>query len=925
MRTNIDQLLLARQLTDHGLHHLHFTQSYSGVPVFTGEYDVTVGSDGSVHMISGKFFPNIELDVKPILSSEQAALLVPKFLNVQNLRQNQSSELVVFPKDGKYILVYKVITLAGDPSQDWLTMVDAKTGEIIYSEDVTVHTDGSGYVYPKDPVNSNLTTVTLPRLAGTGNYLEGTYVRALNEDQTRAYSSNAQFFYTPPSYTQFDNTHFDEVNLYYHVDKFATHLANDVGFTGLGRAIEATAHVGSNYNNAYYDINGTHNLFFGDGDRIRFYDFAKKEDIIYHEFQHAISHYIGLQYSGETAGLHEGFSDYFSASYTQDPHIGEWVTIATNTGDLRIVANDVGYFKYSNYNNVQYAQNTVDGGYLNPAGSPHANGMIWSGAVWDLRNQLGSSVMDFLALKGIYYRNGYATFLQEREGIIQADIDYYGGAHVNTIMNIMAARGIGQPAIPPIIAYFYQDPDPLYNGGTGYVYAQISQGINVTYSWYASYSPSNMTFHFTPQGNRCQVDYYIPFQTLPTINFTCVASNAGGTDVKSYQLHCALYGYGPASLAFVKNGTLIDENPVLVSSVDNPGVDVTDYYLINKEITPENQTDGKAGNAVNFSIHERDQTKGHTNLDQVELWEVKANPNEFIAITEDGEVISYKKLVTPNHIILNDSLDVTNILADKDNLKLTVKKGDRIRIKHPGNAEELYSVFYAQLYNSEELLAANNNSSDLYYFRPQSSAVCKKLKVIPSGDIEIAFGKDLVLDYFALIKNEKTAKAEKLNLLSAEHSKAGEAASLFAAADKQYGEILPGEEIKFKYETKPNSNNDNTAYILKTVGKYKKASLQKEGNLETISVLPKETTLYDNYPNPFNPSTTINYQLPENGFVTIKVYDVLGKEVATLVNKNKSAGYYNVSFDASKLTSGVYIYTINVNGFAQSKKMLLMK
>ena len=88
--------------------------------------------------------------------------------------------------------------------------------------------------------------------------------------------------------------------------------------------------------------------------------------------------------------------------------------------------------------------------------------------------------------------------------------------------------------------------------------------------------------------------------------------------------------------------------------------------------------------------------------------------------------------------------------------------------------------------------------------------------------------------------------------------------------------------------------------------------------------IPSEYSL-TNYPNPFNPTTTINYQLPENGFVAIKVYDVLGKEVATLVNENKSAGYYKVDFDASRLTSGVYIYTINVNGFAQSKKMLLMK
>jgi len=87
-----------------------------------------------------------------------------------------------------------------------------------------------------------------------------------------------------------------------------------------------------------------------------------------------------------------------------------------------------------------------------------------------------------------------------------------------------------------------------------------------------------------------------------------------------------------------------------------------------------------------------------------------------------------------------------------------------------------------------------------------------------------------------------------------------------------------------------------------------------------------------NYPNPFgktipsrNPTTTINYQLPEDGFVTLKVYDILGKEIATLVNENKQAGYHKIDFDGSKLTSGIYIYTIKANNFTQSKKMILAK
>jgi hypothetical protein len=421
------------------------------------------------------------------------------------------------------------------------------------------------------------------------------------------------------------------------------------------------------------------------------------------------------------------------------------------------------------------------------------------------------------------------------------------------------------------------------------------------------------------------VHYYTPFNTLPTINITCVASNAYGTDVKSYQLHCALYSYSsPASLAFETNGVLTDENPILVSSVDNPGVDVTDYYLINEEITPENNT-------IKFLIHEAEQTKGDTYLDQVELWEVKANKNEFITVTEEGEVISYKKLEIPNQVILNDSLDITNVLADKDNLKLTVKKGDKIKISRPGNTssnnEELYSVIYAQLYNEEELSAANNNFSDLnkYYFRPQSSAVCKKIKVVPAGGIEIEFNEDLILDYFALVKNEKTIKVEKLNLLSAEHSKAREIASLLTTADKQNGEILPGEKIKFKYETKLNSNNDNTAYILKTVGKYEKAGLQKEGNLERISGLPKETTLYDNYPNPFNPTTNIRYHLTENTLIELTVTNSLGQQVEKLVSRYQNAGYYSIAFDGSKLASGVYLYRLQVGNQVFTKKMLLMK
>ena len=90
-------------------------------------------------------------------------------------------------------------------------------------------------------------------------------------------------------------------------------------------------------------------------------------------------------------------------------------------------------------------------------------------------------------------------------------------------------------------------------------------------------------------------------------------------------------------------------------------------------------------------------------------------------------------------------------------------------------------------------------------------------------------------------------------------------------------------------------------------------------------LMPKEYSLQQNYPNPFNPSTTINFQIPTAGIVLLKVYDILGKEVATLVNEEKTTGNYQVSFDASFLSNGIYFYRLQASDFIQTKKMILIK
>lgn len=112
---------------------------------------------------------------------------------------------------------------------------------------------------------------------------------------------------------------------------------------------------------------------------------------------------------------------------------------------------------------------------------------------------------------------------------------------------------------------------------------------------------------------------------------------------------------------------------------------------------------------------------------------------------------------------------------------------------------------------------------------------------------------------------------------------------------------------------------------------YRLKQVDFNGNYEFSPAIEVESmgvtnyTLSQNYPNPFNPSTQIKFALPKDGFVTLKVYNVLGKEVASVVNEYKTSGNYTVNFSAKSLSSGIYFYTIKADGFTQTKKMTILK
>jgi len=126
------------------------------------------------------------------------------------------------------------------------------------------------------------------------------------------------------------------------------------------------------------------------------------------------------------------------------------------------------------------------------------------------------------------------------------------------------------------------------------------------------------------------------------------------------------------------------------------------------------------------------------------------------------------------------------------------------------------------------------------------------------------------------------------------------------------------------------SFEDRLSGIVSSKFYYRLKQVDFDGSFEyskivEVEIIPSDFLLTQNYPNPFNPATTISYQLPVNSFVSLKVYDVIGNEVATLVNETEKPGSYHVVFSAEQFPSGVYFYKLQAGNFVQTRKMILLK
>ena len=148
---------------------------------------------------------------------------------------------------------------------------------------------------------------------------------------------------------------------------------------------------------------------------------------------------------------------------------------------------------------------------------------------------------------------------------------------------------------------------------------------------------------------------------------------------------------------------------------------------------------------------------------------------------------------------------------------------------------------------------------------------------------------------------------------------------IFLESAEMLENLAPGQEagVSFSFDVRREAPVNTTDTLEFLISDNQGGSWTKSIVLEYTP--PRTFALEQNYPNPFNPSTTIQYQLAEEVKVRLEVYDLLGRKVATLLDNRIPAGYHEVSFDASSLASGVYIYRLVAGNFSKTRKMMVMK
>ncbi len=431
-------------------------------------------------------------------------------------------------------------------------------------------------------------------------------------------------------------------------------------------------------------------------------------------------------------------------------------------------------------------------------------------------------------------------------------------------------------------------------------------------------------------------------------SLSCTASNSGGSSTAGPFYPYLVYtppppppGGCPFVYAWKDSGLVVDNNILPQSQLpENEGRDVTDYYQM--FVSPKLEED-------RYYLAVGEFENEHSFLDQTKLLVIDHDPDAFITVDDSGTVIQFAKPAVFANAEL-DSADVLKYLQTLDNVKVDVAENDTMKLwfTTDGGTYQQGLLLIGQVPVKEAIagkVTSNNKQQSTTFtnFRlrrnPSYTWVLVGITDTSTVQIDIEWKQDAGVDYSELSKKlELPFTLQEATLLSATHSSAGDVTEVLRTWDEGYAELMPDEWTVLEFQAPPPTQGMSRSFVFVTRGRYvslgesqpslakgSKASGMIANAAQTNGTLPTEFSVSQNYPNPFNPTTIIKYQLPKDSYVALKLYDILGREVKVLADGMKVAGYHEVSLDASRLSSGVYLYSLKAGEFNAVKRLLLLK
>ena len=767
-------------------------------------------------------------------------------------------------------------------------------------DDISI-TNSSGTLYTNDGIASGITPINLVKEAIIipGNYRLRQYNRGggiATYDAKNGSSFSLSVDFVDPDSNFDSNNSMVGVSVHWGLENTYDYFLNTFGrnsFDDNGGKMIAYAHFDDQWFNASWD-----------GTRMRFGDGTSNStplvslDVVAHELTHGVTDYTAdLIYQDESGALNESFSDIFGTAV-------EFYTLGTNANwfqgegatRLRSLSNPNQYGQPDTYRGDYWYTGTEDGGgvhtnsgvqnlwyYLLTEGGSGVNDNGYSYSVTGLGIEQASQIAYRNLSTYLVPSSGYSD---ARYGSILSAIDLYGdnSPQLESVIESWNAVGILKPALVPTVGI---DSDTLHleaeaSATTDTLEVTISNyglpvlavtDIQITGSDFQLLNlpvfPDSLDYD---EGITLKIVFTPTQEGIQTENLS-VTSNDPTNSTKTIIVEGNGYVIAPAfdKVMYASSGTQNSGNTLYLNKQTGIGTNIglssyTDIQGLS--INPVNkQLYGVRSDDISSEIHKIDVITGNSfpvlSLDLPGMTAIAFdNSGALFGALGTGEIYSIDVTNGSYNLISTSKIEILAMTFDP----LTNELWGTIQSAFGKPKDKIYKI--------------DVNTGDTTFVGQTGFNVTTN---------------DLAFDENGTLYGIKGTGSQVCDLFTID---------VFTGV----GTIIGSTGLRAL---------TGLAYAETGI-----VGVKQERN---VNGLPDHFALLQNYPNPFNPSTKIRFQIAETGMVSLKVYDILGKKVATLVNEQLKPGIYNTKFDASALASGIYFYKLKAGSFVETKKMLLIK